>query len=156
MPAFCPLCASDDHTTDLTTPDGQVLALCTDRSHGVDGFTWDPAPPHRANLRSDGIGAELDIWDKLLECVPTDGQPHSYGDVENRLFQLYPVEAEVLQNRYGHKWREGKKLGSNYSMSAYLALRLRELEKEGHLRLTWDAATGPWAYNEVISHWQRA
>lgn len=155
MPAFCPLCASDDYTSDIITPDGETLALCGHRSHGVDGFTWDPSPPEPTNMRSDGIGSELDIWDKLLESVPNDGEAHQYGEVEDKLFESYPTEAAVLQNRYGHKWRDGKKSENNYSMSAYLALRLRELEKEGHLKLSWGPATGPWEYNEVISHWQR-
>lgn len=154
MPAFCPLCASDDYTTDVATPDGESLAHCADRSHGLDGFTWDPTPPKPTNVRSDGIGAELDIWDKLLECVPADGDPHSYGEVEDRLFSMYPAEAATLQNRYGHKWRDGNKSEGRYSMSVYLALRLRELEKEGHLALSWGPATGPWAYNEIISHWK--
>ena len=38
-------------------------------------------------------------------------------------------------------------------MPAYLASQLKELERKGHLPLTWGPAEGPGAYNVMISHW---
>ena len=154
MPAFCPLCASDDHTSQGKTPDGIAFAVCHDPSHGADGYVWEPWVPKRS-LRSDGIGAELDIWDKLLECVPDDGAFHSYGDIEEALFGRYPAEATVLLHRYGHKLRDPAHPSNQYSMSAYLGSRLRELHDEGLLDLAWEPATGSWAHNGVISHWKK-
>ncbi len=156
MPAFCPLCASDDHTKEDRTDDGRVFAVCADPEHGSDGYVWEPTPPGGRSLRGDGLGAELGIWDKLLECVPADGHVHPYGDVEDRFFERYPEEAQQLLERYGHKWRDADYPSGHYSMSAYVASRLRELEKEGHLALTWEPATGRWAHNGVISHWRRS
>lgn len=155
MPAFCPLCARDDHTTQEETPDGETIARCFDPSHGPEGFIWDPTPTTSENSRTNEIGRELDIWDKLLDSIPDDGNVHPYGDIEDRFIGLYPTAATTLQERYGHRWRDGKKSESQYSMSVYLSLRLRELEKEGLLNLTWGPATGEWAYNGVISHWQK-
>lgn len=40
-------------------------------------------------------------------------------------------------------------------MSAYLASRLRELEREGHLELSWAKAEGPWFHNGIISQWRK-
>jgi hypothetical protein len=156
MPAFCPLCASDDLTSEGVTDDGRRYAVCASRDHGVDGFVWEPTPRNRPNLRSDGLGGKLDIWDKLLDCIPRDGVPRPYGDIEDRLIQSYPTEAGVLIQRYGHKWREGAPPSGHYSMSVYLSTRLRELADEKLVELTWGPAEGEWAYNGVISHWARS
>jgi hypothetical protein len=157
MPAFCPLCASDENTVEEITEDGRMFAVCSDASeHGVDGFVWEPTPTKLSNTRGDGLGNELEIWDKLLECVPVDGSSHPYGDVEGRLFERYPGEARVLQERYGHRWREGKKSVNQFSMSVYLAARLSELADEKLLIKTYGPAEGPWSYNGIISHWERA
>jgi hypothetical protein len=79
----------------------------------------------------------------------------SYGEVEDRFIAKYPEAASVLLHRYGHRWRDPEHPSGQYSMSSYLASRLRELANEGHLELSWDKARGPWAYNGVISHWER-
>jgi len=156
MIAFCPLCASDERTTQSTTEDGRRFAVCAHPDHGAEGFVWDPFIEARNSSRGDGLGAELDIWDKLLECVPADGETHPYGAVEDRLIERYPAESAVVQERYGHRWRDGKKSVNQFSMSAYLAARLSELADEGVLVKTFGPATGPWAYNSVISYWKRS
>ena len=155
MPAFCSLCVSDEYTTEGVTDDGRRFIVCANtREHGPNGYVWEPVPEKPARLRGDGLGADLDIWDKLLECVPPDGIAHSYGDIEDIFFERYPDDAGVLQDRYGHAWREGKRSGQ-YSMSSYLSGRLGELAKEGSLEVAWGPAEGPWAYNGRISHWTR-
>ncbi len=155
MLAFCPLCASDERTTEGVADDGRKYAVCMARDHGDDGFVWEPTPERRSTSRGDGLGADLDIWDKLLGCVPADGMPHSYGDVEDEFLEKYPREAGLLQERYGHRWREGKRSTSSFSMSVYLAARLSELADEKLLAKTFGPAEGPWSYNGVISHWAR-
>jgi hypothetical protein len=156
MPAFCPLCASDEHTAEGIAADGRGFAVCSNvKEHGPDGFVWEPTPTPSARIRGDGLGAELEIWDKLLECIPVDGAAHPYGEVEDRFFGRYPSEAALLQERYGHRWREGKRSVNQFSMSAYLAARLRDLAKEQAVQLSWGPAEGPWSYNGIISYWAR-
>ena len=65
------------------------------------------------------------------------------------------ITPRTLMLRYGHCWRYPDHRSGQYSMSSYLAARLKELEKEGALELTWGPAAGEWSYNSVISHWQR-
>ena len=87
--------------------------------------------------------------------MPAEGT-HSYGAVEDRFFERYPADAAALQERYGHRWREGKKSANQFSMSSYLAARLSELANEQLLVKTFGRAEGEWSYNSVISHWARA
>ncbi len=155
MPAFCPLCAQDDYTETHELDDGTSYAICLYATHGPDGYVWEPWVEKRGrSSRSEGLGAELEIWDKLLACFSSTDDFISYGDVEDRFISRYPSEATLLLHRYGHRWRDPEHRSTQYSMSAYLALRLRELEKDGSLELEWGPATGPWAYNEIISHWR--
>lgn len=152
--AFCPLCASDENTSVETAEDGREFAVCIARDHGDGGYVWEPSPSHRGSRRGDGLGIELAIWDKLIECVPAKGT-HPYGVVEDLFFERYPADAAALQERYGHRWREGTKPGNQFSMSSYLAARLSELADEQQLVKTFGPAEGPWSYNGVISHWAR-
>jgi hypothetical protein len=155
VPAFCPLCASDDWTSDGVTDDGRKYVVCLNpREHPPEGYVWEPTAEKTGVTRGDGLGAELDIWDKLLECVPPDGLSHPYGDVEDQFFDRYPNDAAFLQDRYGHAWRNGKRSGQ-YSMSAYLSRRLGELAEEGLLGVHWGPAEGPWSYNGRISYWSK-
>ena len=78
------------------------------RGHGADGFVWEPTPEGRGRTLRDGLGAELNIWDKRFECIPTDYVAYSYGDVEDKFVERYPAEATPLQERYGHRSREGR------------------------------------------------
>jgi hypothetical protein len=155
MPAFCPLCASDDRTETHKADDGTPFAVCLHPSHGRDGYLWEPTSSSAGTShRSGGLGAEIDVWDKLISCFESDEDFISYGQVEDRFFARYPADASLLRHRYGHRWRDPEHRSGQYSMSAYLALRLRELEKDGLLELEWGPATGPWAYNEIISQWR--
>ena len=156
MPHLCSLCATDDSTTEYRNDDGVRYVVCTDRSHGSDGYAWEVPPPPGRSARGDGLGAELGIWDKLLELFDPDEDYVSYGVVEDRLFECYPTEATTLLRRYGHKFRDPDHPSTRYSMSVYLSSRLKDLEKEGHLDLVFRPATKAWAYNGVISHWRLA
>ena len=153
--AFCPLCASDELTSSDTAEDGREFAVCMAKAHGEDGYVWEPTPSRGISRRGDGLGLELNIWDKLLECVPAEGT-HTYGDVENQFFERYPVDAAALQDRYGHRWSDDKKSANQFSMSSYLAARLSELADEQLAVKTFGPAEGEWSYNSVISHWARA
>lgn len=155
MVPFCSLCVSEDWASFEETEDGRRFAVCRSKNHGEEGYVWEPTDERSGRTRGDGLGSELDIWDKLLDCVLSDGAIHSYGEVEDRFIELYPAEAAVVWERYGHRWRDGKRSQNSFSMSAYLAARLSELASEGHLEKTFGPAEGPWSYNGVISHWQR-
>lgn len=154
MPVLCPLCARDDDTSTYNRDDGINYAVCLDRSHGPDGVVWEPTPPPGRSFRSDGLGADLDIWDKLLEVVEP-GEFQSYGVVEDSFVERFPQETRILAERFGHRWRYPEFPSTQYSMSACLAARLKELEREGHLDLAWEKAEVPWAHNGIISHWRR-
>lgn len=158
MPAFCPTCALDDYTKEGVADDGTPFATCRGPDHGPEGFTWERwQPAARTTGRPEsGLGAELDIWDKLLECIPSGSDYTSYGAVEDSFFARHPREAAQLAERYGHRWREGvRRSTTQYSMSVYLSLRLRELATEGVLDVEWGPAEGPWSYNGIFSYWRR-
>ena len=89
-----------------------------------------------------GIGADLDIWDKLLDCVPSGQEFVPYGDVEDAFFDRYPAEADVLLRKYGHRWRDSAHPAGRFSMSVYLSGRLRELADRGELEVRWEPARG--------------
>jgi hypothetical protein len=154
MPVLCPLCVRDENTKLHQRDDGITYGVCLDRSHGPDGFVWEPTPPPGRSFRSDGLGADLAIWDKLLEVVEA-GEYQSYGLVEDRFVERFPEETRILAERFGHRWRFPEHPSTQYSMSAYLASRLKELEREGELDLSWDRAEGEWSHNGIISQWRR-
>jgi hypothetical protein len=156
MPAFCSLCAADDHTSEGVTEDGTKFAVCLDPSHGEGGYTWEPRQPGGGGSRQGGgLGAELGIWEKLLDSVPLGDDFLSYGVVEDAFLEHHPIEGRVLGERYGHRWRpDMPRTTSSYSMSVYLSTRLRELSREGLLDVRWGPAEGPWSYNGIISYWR--
>jgi hypothetical protein len=75
----CPLCATDEYATTHTTDDGRAYAVCTGPGH-AESWVFEPTDTRLARTRGDGLGAELGIWDKLLECVPL-GAAVPYVDV---------------------------------------------------------------------------
>jgi hypothetical protein len=155
MVAYCSLCASDEATSSHVTDDGIAYAVCADSSHGEGGYIWEPHQPGQGHSRSsEGIGAEIGIWDKLLTLFEPGEDFVSYGDVEERFLDRYPTEFTLLLHRYGHKWRDPDYPSTQYSMSSYLAGRLRDLANEDQLDLTWRPAEGKWKHNEIISHWK--
>lgn len=156
MPALCPLCVLDDFTSEHVTEDGIRYVQCDGPDHVGAPFVWEPSQAGGSAPSRGGIGAELDIWDKLLGLFRSGDGVLSYGDVEDRLFSQYPETARILLDLYGHAWRDPDHPATGYSMSAYLAGRLRDLEREGHLVLSWGPAEGPWSYNGIISHWRLA
>ena len=154
MPVLCPLCARDDETQTHHRDDGITYAVCLDRSHGPDGFVWEPTPLQGRSFRPDGLGADLAIWDKLFEVVEA-GEYQSYGLVKDRFVERFPEETRIVAERFGHRWRFPEHPSTQYSMSAYLPPRLKELEREGELDLTWEKAESQWSHNGIISHWRR-
>ena len=156
MPAYCPLCASDERTSEGNADDGRHFASCAHPDHGPEPFTWELYTPGTdRSTRGDGLGAELGIWDKLLECLEPGEPAIAYGILEDRFLERFPVEWKQLIDRYGHRWRYPDKRSGQYSASVYLAARLRELADDTAVELTWAPATGEWAYNGVISQWRR-
>lgn len=150
----CPLCATDEFAVLSTTGDGRTYALCSGPAHPKE-WEFEPIDARRDRTRTDGLGQELGIWDKLLMCVTPGEGAIAYGVVEDRLFEKHPDVATALLRTYGHRFRDPAHPSTQYSMSAYLAARLRELANEGALSLTWARAEGQWSHNGVISHWER-
>lgn len=150
------MCISDEYTEESATEDGRRFISCTNPEHGAEPWVWEPYEAPRGTSRGDGLGSELDVWDKLLACVDVGSDFVPYGMVEDRFVERYPSEARRLLHLYGHKWRDAAHPSTRYSMSAYLAARLKDLEKEGHLALKFGPAEGEWAYNATISWWKLA
>jgi hypothetical protein len=132
MKKYCPICMSAD--TKSLTGDGWV---CMDSSHGTEGFAWTPAPEPTTPQRKSRKGTTSsrqpvvsDIGEKLLSCIPPGPDFTPYGTVEDRFFELWPMDADALLQKYGHKWRnEGVRTG-RYAMSMYLAHGLSRLERQ--------------------------
>lgn len=156
MRGFCSLCVSDEFTSADRTEDGRRFFSCSNPEHGAEPWVWEPSEDRPKRHRGDGLGSELDIWDKLLACLQPGEDFIPYGDIEDRFIERFPTETGQLLSRYGHRWRYPAHPASKYSMSAYLAARLKDLEREGHLALRFDRAEGSWAYNEIISWWKVA
>ncbi len=57
VPALCPLCALDEYTSAQKTGDGIKYVVCSNPSHGTDGFVWEPTQPRAESHRGDGLGA---------------------------------------------------------------------------------------------------
>ena len=115
--------------TPQTTAAGSQSALLA--TTGMSRMSGRQRPGSRLGPEATVSETELGVWDKLLECVQSDGSGHSYGEVEDRFFELYPLEASALQERYGHRWRDGKKSVNQFSMSVYLAARPVGISRRG-------------------------
>lgn len=80
------------------------FAVCTHPNHGEAGYVWEPHVPGAGHSRtSEGIGAEIGVWNKLLKLFEPGEGFVSYGVVEDRLLERYPDEFTLLLHRYGHK-----------------------------------------------------
>ncbi|HKZ24176.1 MAG TPA: hypothetical protein VJ398_00110 [Acidimicrobiia bacterium] len=154
MVEYCGVCASEEYTESQVTEDGRHFVVCSSPFHGDEPRIWEPTTRLRSGSH-EGIGAELLIWDKLLECVIPGEAFVPYGTVEDRLGERYPEDLARLIHEYGHRWRDPAHPGTRYSASVYLGARLSELAKEGHLEHRSGPAEGPWAYNGTYEWWRR-
>jgi len=154
MVQYCGVCASDEYTQAQQTSDGRIYVVCTNPFHGDEPRVWEPTT-HRRSTSHEGIGAELSIWDKLLECVVPGEDFVPYGTVEDRFANKHPEDLARLIREYGHRWRDPSHPATRYSASVYLGARLSELAKEGHLDHRTGPAEGQWAYNGTYEWWRR-
>ena len=156
MPNFCGVCASEDYTHEDQTDDGATFVVCTNPYHGESSRVWEPQHAESGRPDRGGIGAELGIWDKLLECVPPGSDFIPYGDVEDAFTDRFPDVMRRLIEMYGHRWREPRHPSDKYSASVYLGARLADLAREGLLEHQTGPATGRWAYNGTYEWWRVA
>lgn len=114
--------------------DGCRYSICLnpDTYHPRERFIGEPAPPPGRSARAGG-SRYRDRLGNLIDCIPADGVGRSYGEAEDLLVKHYSEVADQLLRRYGPRWRGPEHQPTTYSTSAYLASRLRELEKKGHL-----------------------
>jgi hypothetical protein len=155
MVEYCGACASEEYTEVHRTDDGRRYVVCSSPFHGDEPRIWEPQPAQLHSRSHEGIGAELQIWDKLLECVIPGEDFVPYGTVEERLAERYPDDLEELIRQYGHRWRDPEHPATRYSASVYLGARLADLTGEGHLEHRTGPAEGPWAYNGTYEWWRR-
>ena len=156
MATYCGVCASEDYTSSDCLDDGTLFHVCTSSFHGDHPRTWEPPSRSRIRLSGAGVGSELNIWDKLYECVPEGDEHVPYGDVEDALAARYPKDLQRLIVEYGHTWRDPDHPSTRYSASVYLGARLSELAREGLLEHKSGPATGNWAYNGTYEWWRRS
>lgn len=155
MPTYCGVCLSEEYTAVDVTDDGTRFAVCSSGFH-AEPRVWEPPARSPAQRRrsGEGIGAELGVWDKLLECVP-EGDFVPYGDVEDAFAERFPQELKTLIERFGHRWRDPRYPSNRFSASVYLAARLAELTAEGSVEHRTGPAEGPWAYNGTYEWWRQ-
>ena len=152
MPALCPIL--DVFTSEHATKDAIRNVVCKGPEHGDVPSAWEPTEITYSTPSSGGIGAEL-------EKYGTNSWPRFSPTTEScdtamlRIVSFVGILKQLQRSLSGcgHAWRDPEHAAHGYSMPAYLASQLKELERKGHLPLTWGPAEGPGAYNVMISHW---
>lgn len=145
----CPLCGIDDEVVREREGDGVVRFTCVADTNRhpyewrVRGGRQDFGVP------SDGVGAELGVYDTLVSVFEPEAPLVEYGVVEHRFALADPNTYRELVRRYRHT-AYGP---TRYSASAFLGGALGLLAREEILVYQPCTATGYWKYNSKISAW---
>lgn len=150
--SLCPRCGTEDDVVVVAHgPDAWRYTCSADTRHHAEPVSWTvDVPDERADRRS-GIGAELGVYDVLLDCI-RPGEVVEYGVVEHRFAALAPHAYRELVGRYGH----ASLADTRYSASMFLAGALGQLRDEGLLRKSVVKGTGYWSYLSTVSAWALA
>ncbi len=124
---------------------------CNRTDHVAPGpFTWisSPPPPPGTDLNgiADDLGLGVEIPAVLKEFA---GQWIEFGVFERAYALANPQDWAFLMDRYSHTAVAPKR----YTVSAFLAATLGNLERAGIVAFHSGPATGRWAYNRTISYW---
>ena len=124
---------------------------CPRADHVTPGlFTWfgSPLPPPGTDLS--GIAEELGLGVELPAVLKQfAGTWVEYGVVERAYALAKPKDWAFLMDRYSHSAVVPKR----YTVSAFLAATLGNLERTGVVAFHSGPATGCWSYNGSISYW---
>jgi hypothetical protein len=113
-------------------------------------FAWETVVESSIATYRGGIAADHGVYDDPLACLHA-GEPFvEHGIVEHRYKAKAPeVYFDKLLPRWGHVAMGPRR----YSVSAFLASTLGQLQREGLLAWQRESATGFWKYNGQISYW---
>lgn len=148
---ICPQHALDEVDGVWVSDDVGTRFTCTRSDHVDSGpFTWFSSPPPPPGTDLSGVAAELGLG---LEIPSILGKYSDrwveYGVFEQAYASANPKDWGGLVDRYGHRAVAAKR----YTVSAFLAATLGNLERAGAVAFHAGPATGRWAYNGTISYW---
>jgi len=148
---ICPQHTLDEVDGIWVSDDVGTRYTCDRTDHVEPGpFTWfsSPAPPPGADIS--GIAADLGLDVELPAALKSfAGTWVEYGVVERAYALNNPKDWAFLTDRYGHRAITPKP----YTVSAFLAATLGNLERTGTVAFHSGSATGRWSYNGMISYW---
>lgn len=113
-------------------------------------FTWFGSPPPPPGTDLSGIAEELGLGVELPAVLKQfAGTWVEYGLDERAYALSNPKDWSFLVDRYSHSAVAPKQ----YTVSAFLAATLGNLERAGVVVFHSGRATGRWSYNGSISYW---
>lgn len=148
---ICPQHAFDEVDGVWVSDEVGSQFICTRTDHAESGpFTWfsSPTPPPGTDLA--GIAADLGLVVEIPAVLKKfEGKWVEYGVFEQAYALANLKDWTFLVERYGHKAIADKR----YTVSAFLAATLGNLERAGVVAFHSGRATGRWVYNGTISYW---
>lgn len=145
----CPLHSLEEVHGEWVSDDVGWRFTCPRSDHVRPGsFTWLSAPSAPPGTDMSGIAADLGLGVEIpavLKGYP--GKWIEYGVFEHAYATSNPKDWVYLIDRYGHR----AITPSQYTVSAFLAATLGNLQRAGVIELQSGPATGRWSYNGTIS-----
>ncbi|MFC7500605.1 hypothetical protein ACOACQ_19100 [Nocardioides sp. CPCC 206347] len=125
--------------------------VCHRIDHVVPGpFSWINSPPPPPGTDLSGIAEELGLGVEIPAVLHQFvGTWIEYGVFERAYALANPKDWAFLIDRYGHTALAPKR----YTVSAFLAATLGNLDRAGVVKYHSGPATGHWSYNGTISYW---
>lgn len=147
----CPMHALEEVDGLWVSDDVGWQFTCARTDHVEAGpYTWltPPAPPAGTQLA--GIAHELGLDVEIPSILAQfDRTWVEYGVFEHAYATANPKDWRFLMERYSHTAVAAKR----YTVSAFLAATLGNLDRAGSVVFHSGPATGRWAYNGAISYW---
>lgn len=147
----CPQHALDEVDGVWVSDEVGTKFTCARTDHVEPGpFTWFSSPPPPPGTDLTGIAADLGLAIEIPAVLKQfHGRWVEYGVFEHAYAMANPNDWSFLLGRYGHRAVVPKA----YTVSAFLAATLGNLERVGIVAFHSGPATGRWAYNGTISYW---
>jgi hypothetical protein len=147
----CPLHASDEIDGKKVSDEVGWEFTCPRHDHIPLGpYTWLSGLPSPPGSELSGIAAELGLDVEIPAVLARFPQQWvEYGVFEHEYAVSHPKDWSFLMDRYGHTAIVAKR----YTVSAFLAATLGNLQRQAAVVLHMGPATGRWAYNGRISWW---
>lgn len=148
---ICPQHALDELDGVWVSDEVGTQFTCTRTDHVEPGpFTWFSSPPPPPGADISGIAADLGLDVEIPAVLQQfNRQWVEHGVFEHAYALAHPKDWAFLMDRYGHTAVATKQ----YTVSAFLAATLANLDRRGAVAFHAGPATGRWAYNSTISYW---